>query len=114
MIFGISDLSQVKVLGLVLAFNFSLFIEFILLLFLFYRKVGNFGTKEILLSFGKIVLATIGMSFGILFILNFWPSQLSLIGDLLWFCFACFISVVVYIGFSLIFNIEEVKRVFKK
>jgi len=114
MIFGISDLSQVKVLGLVFAFNLSLFIEFILLLLLFYRKVGDFGIKVISIYLVKIVLATIAMSIGIMFVLRFWPSSLSFIYDLAWFCFACFVAVIVYIVFSYILRIEEVKKMFRK
>ena len=113
-IFGISELSQVKVLGLVLAFNFSLFIEFIILFFLFYRKVGDFGIKEIFINFIKIVLSTIAMSVVAFAVLRFWPNSLSLINDFLWFCLTCFIAGIVYIIFSFIFKIEEVKKIFKR
>jgi hypothetical protein len=57
-IFGISDLSQVKILALVFGFNLSLFAEFFLLLFLFYRKVGDFGIKEISMYFLKVIFST--------------------------------------------------------
>jgi putative peptidoglycan lipid II flippase len=114
MFFGIVDLSQVKVLGLVLAFNMSLLVEFILLLLLFYRKVGDFGIKEIFISFAKIVLATITMSIGIVFVLSVWPSSLSFIYDLLWFCIACLVAIIVYIVFSYVLGIEEVKKLFKR
>ncbi|MDD5752946.1 MAG: hypothetical protein PHI45_02585, partial [Candidatus Pacebacteria bacterium] len=113
-VFGINELSQVKILGLVLAFNFSLFIEFILLFFLFYRKVGDFGIKEICINFIKIILSTIAMGGGVFIVLKFWPNSLSFINDFLWFFLTCFIAGIVYIVFSFIFKIEEVKKIFKK
>jgi putative peptidoglycan lipid II flippase len=108
-VFGISNLSQVKVLGLVFAFNLSLFIEFILLLFLFYKKVGDFGIKYICNYFIKIVLSTIVMVLSLFFIIPFWKESSSLMYNLIWFCFSCFSSFVFYILSSFVLKMEDIK-----
>lgn len=109
-IFGISELSQVKILGLVFAFNLSLFVEFLLLLFLFYRKVGDFGIKKISTYFLKVIFATAIMVLSVLTAVSFWPSSLSLIYDLLWFCMVCLVAGTTYIAFSFLFGINIFKK----
>jgi len=41
-----------------LAFSIAVIFQFVLLLILFYKKIGDFRIKEILHSFGKILLAS--------------------------------------------------------
>jgi len=45
-VFGFTNLADIKILSLVLAFNISLLFEFFTLLFFFWRKVGDFGFKK--------------------------------------------------------------------
>lgn len=109
-IFGVSEISQVKVLGLVFAFNLSLFAEFLLLLFLFYRKVGDFGIKKISSYFFKVIVATGIMVLSVLTSVGFWPSSLPLIHDLFWFFIICIIAGVTYIAFSFLLGINIFKK----
>ncbi|HNP79748.1 MAG TPA: murein biosynthesis integral membrane protein MurJ [Candidatus Pacearchaeota archaeon] len=109
-VFGISELSQVKTLGLVFAFNVSLFVEFILLLYLFHKKVGDFGIKEIIVFFIKIILSSIVMALGILLVMKFWPSHLIFFYDFAWFCFACLIAFILYLTTSYLLGINMLKR----
>lgn len=56
--FDLQGLKDVSVAGLPLAFSVSVIAQFILLLYLFYRKIGDFRIKEILHSFLKILIAS--------------------------------------------------------
>lgn len=55
----LKDISEISVIGLPLAFSFAAIFQFILLLIFLYKKIGDFGIKEIFFSFKKIVLASI-------------------------------------------------------
>lgn len=56
--FDLQGLKDISVAGLPLAFSVAVIAQFILLLFLFYKKIGDFRIKEILYSFGKILIAS--------------------------------------------------------
>ena len=56
--FDLQGLKDISVAGLPLAFSVAVISQFILLLLLFYKKIGDFRIKEILYSFGKILIAS--------------------------------------------------------
>lgn len=103
------------VLGLVLAFNLGLFMEFILLFFLFRRAVGDFGIKEIGISFLKIlfssVVAGIAAYYSLPLVKGLFGGSLS--GLIMQFSSACLVAFIVYCLLSMALRIEEGKGVKK-
>lgn len=55
----LKTISEISVVGLPLAFSLAAISQFILLLIFLYKRIGDFGIKEILFSFKKIALASI-------------------------------------------------------
>ncbi len=106
-VFGFIALTDIKVLSLVLAFNFGLLFEFFFLICLFFRKVGNFGLKQTLISFLKILVSTAAMAMVLIAFLNYWPVSLPLFGELVWFCFVCVVAGVVYLSSTRVLRTEE-------
>ncbi|MDD5696816.1 MAG: lipid II flippase MurJ, partial [Candidatus Pacebacteria bacterium] len=106
-VFGFTALADVKILSLVLAFNFSLLLEFFFLIFSFCRKVGDFGFKQALVSFLKVLVSTIAMALFLVFILNYWPVALPLFWELVWFSFVCLAAGAVYLLSSRLLKTEE-------
>jgi len=90
-----------------LAFNISLLFEFFTLLFFFWRKVGDFGFKKVLISFLKILFSTAVMALVLLVFIRYWPSSLSLLGQLIWFACACLVAGFVYLLTSYFLKTEE-------
>lgn len=106
-VFGFTALADIKILSLVLAFNFSLLFEFFFLIYFFYRKVGNFGVREVLVSFLKILASTAVMALFLIFLLNHWPASLPLFGELIWFCFVCLVAGAIYLLLTYFLKTEE-------
>lgn len=106
-VFGFTNLADIKILSLVLAFNISLLFEFFTLLFFFWRKVGDFGFKKVLISFLKILFSTVVMALVLLVFIRYWPSSLSLLGQLIWFACACLVAGFVYLLTSYFLKTEE-------
>ena len=114
-IFGIDGLYNFSLMGLVLIFNISSLIEFSLLFIYFYKKVGDFGLKQIASSFVKIAAATIFM--GIVGIFSLKGLEQIFSNDF-WGMFAQFIivgviSAVVYLFVAFILKSPEIKFVIK-
>ena len=114
-IFQIDGLTNFPLMGLVLIFNVSSLVEFSLLFIYFYKKVGDFGLKQIGSSFIKICAATIFMGAVGIFSLaglerafgnNFW----GMFGQ---FVFAGLISVAAYLFVTLALKSPETKFVLK-
>jgi putative peptidoglycan lipid II flippase len=106
-VFGFTALADVKILSLVLAFNLSLLLEFFFLVFSFYRKIGDFGLKQVLVSFLKILVSTAAMASVLMVFLNYWPLSLSLVWQLIWFVFACLAAGAVYLLSTRLLKTEE-------
>lgn len=84
-IFQLNGTVNFELLGLVLGFNLALVFESIILLYFFYRKVGDFGIKDMIKSFTKMLISAIVMTMGcsyFLYFLNYIlePSLDSLLG----------------------------------
>lgn len=118
-VFDINGLVNFPLLGLVLVFNLCSILEFALLFIFLYKKIGDFGLKQIRESFSKIFLATIIMGlagFGFLamatrlFKNDFWGS--------IWqFVIVCVISTGVYLSITFMIKCSEadfVKKYFQK
>jgi len=104
------------VLGLVLAFNVGLLAEFLLLFYFFYKKVGDFGIKEIFISFLKILFSSTVMGivafYSLPLIKNIFGD--SFIGAVLVFCTVCLISFLIYGILTMLLKMQEVQSVKKK
>lgn len=98
-VFGIGDISNFPLMGLVMIFNISSLVEFALLFIFFYRKVGDFGVRKIGISFLKIFIATIVMGIAATVALqtssSFFPADF--IGVLSQFVLICLIAAGIYL-----------------
>ncbi|MDD4531729.1 MAG: lipid II flippase MurJ, partial [Candidatus Pacebacteria bacterium] len=114
-ILGLDGAMTFPVLGLVLAFNAGLLFEFILLFYFFYRKVGDFGIKNIFISFLKIFFSSIAMGavafYSLPLMKNVFGGSFS--GLLMQFVSVCLISFVVYGILTMLMKMQEVKAVKK-
>jgi len=101
------------VLGLVLAFNVGLLLEFILLFYFFYKKVGDFGIKNIFISFLKILFSSIIMGLAAYYSLPYIKNIFgdSFIGLLIVFFAVCLLSFLVYGILTILMRMPEVKSV---
>ncbi|MFA5169767.1 MAG: murein biosynthesis integral membrane protein MurJ [Candidatus Paceibacterota bacterium] len=101
------------VLGLVLAFNVGLLFEFILLFYFFYKKVGDFGIKNIFISFLKTLFSSVAMAlaawYSLPLIKNFFGD--SFIGTVMVFSSVCLLSFLVYGILTMLLKMQEVKSV---
>ncbi len=70
-IFQLNGTVNFELLGLVLGFNLALVLEALILLFLFYKKVGDFGAGPMLKSFTKMSISAIVMTMGCSYFLYF-------------------------------------------
>lgn len=57
-IFDLEGIKNISVSGLALAFSIAVIFQFVLLLLLFYKKIGDFRIKEIIHSFNKTLIAS--------------------------------------------------------
>jgi putative peptidoglycan lipid II flippase len=112
-LFQANGLENFPLMGLVLIFNLSSLIEFSLLFIFFYRKVGDFGIKQIAVSFAKILFASIIMAIAGFFVLTqiqplfasgFW-------GALAEFMIVLIVCVAIYLFMTFILKSPEIKFV---
>ncbi|MFA5086819.1 MAG: murein biosynthesis integral membrane protein MurJ [Candidatus Paceibacterota bacterium] len=110
-IFGIGNINNFPLLGLVLIFNISSLVEFTLLFVFLRRKVGDFGVKQIAVSFLKIFIATIVMGTVSIFVLNKTAYLFghNLIGNLSQFIIICLIAFAVYFASTFALKSPEIK-----
>ncbi|HQG09142.1 MAG TPA: murein biosynthesis integral membrane protein MurJ [Candidatus Pacearchaeota archaeon] len=102
-ILNVQNLPNAPILGLVLIFNLCALLEFVLLFIFFFKKVGNFGIKEIWFSFLKIFLATVGAGLTAQFILQ----QCLRCGALAQFILASVMAGIIYLLLAFILKCPE-------
>lgn len=109
-VFGIGNISNFPLMGLVMIFNISSLVEFTLLFIFFYKKVGDFGIRKIGISFLKIFIATVIMGFVASFVLRTTASMFpgGFIGALSQFTFICLISAGIYLTATFILKSPEI------
>lgn len=110
-IFGITNIVNFPLMGLILFFNLVALFEFVLLFIFLYKKVGDFGVKQIALSFLKIFIATIIMGAVSIFTLNKTAHLFNhdFVGNLSQFVIVCFISAAVYFASTWALKSPEIK-----
>ncbi|MCK9393327.1 murein biosynthesis integral membrane protein MurJ [bacterium] len=118
-IFQIDGAVNLKVLGLAFGFNLALLLEFLLLIYFFYRKVGDFGIKGVFISFIKMFVAgiimAIGSSFTLYFLSNYFNPIIKkavYLPDIFYsfsnLCLTSIVAVLIYLLFTVIFHCKEV------
>lgn len=76
-LFQLNGTTNFELLGLVLGFNLALVLEFLFLLYFLYKKVGDFGIKDMINSFTKMLISAIVMTMGCSYFLYFLNSTLE-------------------------------------
>lgn len=101
--FNISKINDISVVGLPLAFALTAIFQAFLLLFLFYKKVGDFRIKEILLSFEKNLIAAFFaavFTYSALFLAGNLVNMSTFKGVFLQGFFAGIVGILVYLLMS--------------
>jgi putative peptidoglycan lipid II flippase len=73
----LKGIEKISAIGLPLAFSFSSIFQFLFLFLFFQKRIGDFEKKEILISFKKIIFASIFLIFLTYFSLYFWAQFLN-------------------------------------
>jgi len=112
-ILGLDGTANFSVLGLVVAFNVGLILEFFLLFYFFYKTVGDFGIKEIFNTFLKVLFSSIVMGAAAWYLLPVLKNILgnSFIGMSSQFVITCLVSLVIYGALTMILKMSEIRAV---
>ncbi|MFZ2390817.1 MAG: murein biosynthesis integral membrane protein MurJ [Minisyncoccales bacterium] len=112
-ILGLDGTANFSVLGLVVAFNVGLILEFFLLFYFFYKTVGDFGIKEIFNTFLKVLFSSTMMGVAAWYLLPILKNILgnSFIGMSSQFVIICLVSLVIYGVLTMIFKMSEIRAV---
>lgn len=111
----LKDIGDISVIGLPLAYILAAIIQFLLLLFFLYRKVGNLRMQEIFSSLKKIVFGSILLIvltyFSLRLAVNFVDTHtvLGIFGQTL---FAAISGTITYILASLFLKSPELKAIY--
>jgi len=112
-ILNVDGVANFSVLGLVVAFNVGLVLEFILLFYFFYKTVGDFGIKKIAVAFLKISSSSVIMGFVAWYILPYFKNIFgnSFVGVSMEFTIVCLVSFLVYAILTMILRMSEIRAV---
>jgi putative peptidoglycan lipid II flippase len=112
-ILGLDGTANFSVLGLVVAFNVGLILEFFLLFYFFYKTVGDFGIKEIFNTFLKVLFSSMVMGVAAWYLLPVLKTILgnSFIGMSSQFVIICLVSLVIYGALTMILKMSEIRAV---
>ncbi|MFA5431742.1 MAG: murein biosynthesis integral membrane protein MurJ [Candidatus Paceibacterota bacterium] len=115
MFLGVNGAVNFSVLGLVVAFNLGMILEFSLLFYFFYKTIGDFGVKQIVFTFLKILFSSTIMGIAAWNLLpclkGFFGSSFT--GSLIEFSLVCLVSFLIYGILTIIFKMSEVRAVKK-
>ena len=113
----VSDIDDISILGLPLAFSIASIINFFVLLKLFSLKIGWWKLKEIINSFLKVFLSTFLMIFlvyNLLYILNLFLDTHTFFGIFIQATVSGLLGFIFYFLFMLILGFKQAKRLFEK
>jgi len=112
-ILGLDGTANFSVLGLVVAFNVGLVLEFLLLFYFFYKTVGDFGIKQIFITFLKVLFSSTVMGVAAWYLLPALKNILgnSFIGVSSQFVIICLVSLVIYGILTMILKMSEIRNV---
>jgi putative peptidoglycan lipid II flippase len=112
-LFNLSSLEHALLLGLVLAYNISLIIDFVLLFAFLRKRLGGLKIREILGFLIKISFSTIIIVFVALFTMNLFNGLDNFWMNLFEFSVVTIVSFIVYFILTSILKIEEAERIKK-
>ena len=117
----LQNLKNIEVLALPLGFSLASIIETISLIILLYRKIGDFGVKDILNSYGKIIFSSVFLavfSYFALYIASLLVNMQTFWGVLWQTLLASFAGLASYLFVAYLLKMPEldsvVLAVFKK
>lgn len=115
----ILNLSLVKYLGhggLALATSTSSILCIILLLVSLYKKIGDFGVKEVISTFFKVLILSIIMAVSVKFVYSILNTNLptSTIGNAISLIISVFVGIIIYAAGVLLLKIKEVRILLDK
>ena len=105
-------IENIAVIGLPLAISIAAIIQFILLLYFLYKKIGDFGVKEILISLKKILIAGIlmtGSTYFLIKILASFVNMQTFLGIFLQTMVAILFGILIYLLIAFYLKSPEVK-----
>jgi len=105
-------IENIAVIGLPLAISIAAIIQFILLLYFLYKKIGDFGVKEILISLKKILIAGIlmtGSTYFLIKILASFVNMQTFFGVFLQTMVAILFGILIYLLVAFYLKSPEVK-----
>jgi len=111
-ILNLEDIENIAVIGLPLAVSLVAIFQAILLLLFLKRRITDFPLKEIVLSFKKILLASVLMSVIVyltLFLISLNLNVLTVLGILIQAVIAMLVGVLSYWFFGYLLKIEELR-----
>lgn len=109
-LFNLNNPEHALLLGLVLAYNISLVIDFILLFVFIRRKIGDFEIKKIQAFLVKIFFSSVIMTVIALFIMSLFNNLNGFWMNLFEFIAVTIISFIVYFILTYILKTEEARK----
>ncbi len=94
-----------RISGLALATSISGITSFIILLIMLRKKIGGFGIKGIVVSFARILAASISMG-----VVCYFVSVNSPLNKYLTLSFTITLGLLSYVGFCFIFKVREIQQ----
>ncbi|MDD3032492.1 MAG: murein biosynthesis integral membrane protein MurJ [Candidatus Pacebacteria bacterium] len=105
-LFNLGSADCSLLIGLVIAYNISLFIDFVLLVIFLKKKIGPFCFRESFSFLFKIIISSIPFVVVALITMNFFQSD-DFLSSLIEFVVVSMVSFIVYFFFTLSFKTEE-------
>lgn len=110
----IADVQNIAMIGLPLAFSIAAIFQFLAMLFFIYKKIGDFGIKEILSCCQKILIAGVFMSFFVYLarqLMAYFVNMQTFFGVFWQSAIACLIGFSVYFLIAFLLNLSEVQLI---
>lgn len=98
--------------GLALAYSIAGLVSMVLLYAFLYQKVGDLGSREIIISLGKIIIASAVMGVGVMLFLNVSDHFIDITSksqQLLELFLAVAVGVVLYVVMAIVLRIQEMQ-----
>ncbi|MDD4358331.1 MAG: murein biosynthesis integral membrane protein MurJ [Candidatus Pacebacteria bacterium] len=110
-LFNLSSPHHAMLLGLVLAYNISLILDFVLLFTFLRKKLGDLRIREIFGYLIKIIFSSIVIAFVALFIMNLFNGFNGFLMNLLEFTTVTIVSFIIYFILTSVLKTEEAGRI---
>ena len=112
-LFNLGNSDCPLLIGLVLAYNISLIVDFFLLAFFLKRKIGSFDLKEFFNYVLKLLTSCLPLIAIALVVMNFFKVE-TLFPSLIEFTIITLTSFLIYFLFTLLFKVEGAETIKNK